>query len=41
MFTPDNSEIPMWQEHGCNFYLLGSDQSFILAGANTLAAVAG
>lgn len=37
MFTPDFSEIPTWQQCGCNFYLLGSDQSFILAGANKLA----
>lgn len=39
MFTPDYTEIPMWQRCGCNFYLLGSDQSFVLAGANKLASV--
>lgn len=36
MFTPDVSEIPMWREHGCSFYLLGSDQSMILDGARAL-----
>ena len=36
MFTPDASEIPMWRELGCSFYLLGSDQSMILSGAKSL-----
>lgn len=36
MFTPDPSEIPMWRELGCSFYLLGSDQSMILSGAKSL-----
>lgn len=36
MFTPDSSEIPMWNERGCSFYLLGSDQSMILSGASAL-----
>ena len=36
MFTPDAAEIPMWRDHGCSFYLLSSDQSLILSGANTL-----
>jgi 2-keto-3-deoxy-L-rhamnonate aldolase RhmA len=40
MFTPDNSEIPGWKDAGVSLYLLGSDQSMILAGANALARVA-
>lgn len=40
MFTPDTREIPMWQSSGCNFYLLSSDQSLMLAAANELAKVA-
>ncbi len=38
MFTPDTSEIPMWNQLGVSFYLLDSDQSSILSGANALAA---
>jgi 2-keto-3-deoxy-L-rhamnonate aldolase RhmA len=37
MFTPDNSEIPGWNAAGVSFYLLSSDQSMILAGADKLA----
>jgi len=37
MFTPDNSEIPGWNAAGVSFYLLSSDQSMILAGADELA----
>ena len=37
MFTPDNSEIPGWNAAGVSFYLLSSDQSMMLAGANELA----
>jgi len=37
MFTPDNSEIPDWNAAGVSFYLLSSDQSMILAGADELA----
>lgn len=40
MFTPDNSEIAGWKAAGVSLFLLGSDQSMILAGANTLARVA-
>lgn len=36
MFTPDLSELPKWREMGASFFLLGSDQSFLLAGANEL-----
>ena len=39
MFTPDVSEIPMWREHGCSFYLLSSDQSMILDGARALSRI--
>ncbi len=37
MFTPDLTEIPMWRELGANLFLLSSDQSMVLAGANQLA----
>jgi len=37
MFTPDLAEIPEWREAGANLFLLSSDQSMLLAGANTLA----
>ncbi len=37
MFTPDLAELPKWLELGASFFLLGSDQSFLLAGANELA----
>ena len=37
MFTPDISEIPMWRELGASLFLLSSDQSMLLAGANQLA----
>ncbi len=40
MFTPATSEIPSWRSHGCQFFLLSSDQSFLLAGANALAKLA-
>jgi len=40
MFTPDYSEIPGWKEAGVSLFLLSSDQSMILAGANALARVA-
>jgi 2-keto-3-deoxy-L-rhamnonate aldolase RhmA len=36
MFTPDNSEIPDWIDRGCSFYLLSSDQSMMINGANQL-----
>lgn len=36
MFTPDASEIPMWNGLGTSFYLLGSDQSMILSGSKAL-----
>jgi 2-keto-3-deoxy-L-rhamnonate aldolase RhmA len=39
MFTPDPSEIPMWRELGCSFYLLSSDQSMVLSGAKSLHAL--
>ena len=37
MFTPDTGEMPMWNELGTSLYLLGSEQSMILAGARQLA----
>ncbi len=38
MFTPDLSELPRWQELGASLFLLSSDHSMLLAGANQLAA---
>ncbi len=37
MFTPNLDEIPAWIDHGATLFLLSSDQSFLLAGANSLA----
>jgi 2-keto-3-deoxy-L-rhamnonate aldolase RhmA len=37
MFTPDFAEIPGWIESGASLFILGSDQGFILSGANALA----
>lgn len=37
MFTPDLAEIPEWREAGASLFLLSSDQSMLLAGANALA----
>jgi 2-keto-3-deoxy-L-rhamnonate aldolase RhmA len=37
MFTPDLGELPKWRELGASLFLLSSDQSFLLAGANALA----
>ncbi len=37
MFTPDLDELPMWRDAGASLFLLGSDQSMLLAGANQLA----
>ena len=37
MFTPNLEEIPGWIEDGASLFLLGSDQSFVLSGANALA----
>ena len=37
MFTPDMSEIPMWDDLEVSLYLLNSEQGMILAGANSLA----
>ncbi len=39
MFTPEINEIPMWSALGTSFYLLSSEHSMILAGANALAAL--
>lgn len=39
MFTPDMSEIPDWRKRGTSLFLLGSDQSMILSGAEALANV--
>lgn len=37
MFTPNLEEIPDWRDAGASLFLLSSDQSMILAGANALA----
>lgn len=37
MFTPNLDEIPDWRDAGASLFLLNSDQSMILAGANALA----
>ena len=37
MFTSSLDEIPDWQEAGASLFLLSSDQSMLLAGANALA----
>lgn len=37
MFTPDLNEIPDWRDAGASLFLLSSDQSIMLAGANALA----
>lgn len=36
MFCPSVSEVPRWRAAGTNLFLLGSEQSFILDGANAL-----
>lgn len=37
MFTPDLGELPAWQAAGASLFLLSSDQSMLLSGANKLA----
>ncbi len=37
MFTPELDEIPDWRDRGASLFLLSSDQSMLLAGANDLA----
>lgn len=37
MFTPDLDELPKWRSAGASLFLLGSDHSMLLAGANQLA----
>ena len=37
MFTPDLAELPKWRGLGASLFLLSSDQSFLLEGANELA----
>ena len=37
MFTPDLAELPRWRELGASLFLLSSDHSMMLAGANQLA----
>ncbi len=37
MFTPHLEEIPDWRDAGASLFLLSSDQSMVLAGANALA----
>ena len=38
MFTPTVEEARAWRDKGASFFLLGSDQSFALAGATALSA---
>lgn len=38
MYTPNLDEIPDWIDAGASLFLLNSDQGFVLAGANALAA---
>ena len=38
MFTPNLDELPDWIERGASLFMLGSDQNFLLDGANSLAA---
>lgn len=37
MYTPDADELPEWIEEGASLFLLSSDQSLLLAGADALA----
>ena len=37
MFIPNTEELPAWLEAGASLFLLSSDQSMLLAGANALA----
>lgn len=37
MFTPDLAELPDWRERGASMFLLSSEHSLALAGANKLA----
>jgi 2-keto-3-deoxy-L-rhamnonate aldolase RhmA len=37
MFTPTVDELPGWRKLGASLFLLSSDQSMLLAGANELA----
>lgn len=37
MFTPDLDELPRWRDAGASLFLLSSDHSMLLAGANQLA----
>ncbi len=39
MFTPDLKELPDWQNRGASLFLLSSDQSMVLGGANELASI--
>ncbi len=39
MFTPNLDELPDWRKRGASLFLLSSDQSMLLAGANQLAKV--
>ncbi|MEM6639539.1 MAG: aldolase/citrate lyase family protein [Pseudomonadota bacterium] len=37
MFTPSLDELPRWRDAGASLFLLGSDHSFMIGGANDLA----
>jgi 2-keto-3-deoxy-L-rhamnonate aldolase RhmA len=39
LFTPKLDELPDWRRQGASLFLLSSDQSILLAGANQLATV--
>ena len=40
MFTPAMDELPGWKDAGASLFLLSSDQSLLLAGANALSTAA-
>lgn len=37
MFTPNADEIPMWRDLGASLFLMSSDQSMLISGADQLA----
>jgi hypothetical protein len=36
MFVPKLEDVPMWMAQGASYFLLESDQSFLLRGAESL-----
>lgn len=39
MFVPDMGDVPFWRERGASLFMLGSDHSFMLKGANELVSI--